>query len=383
MNTKKKGVNTICTHVGEIQDEQFKGAVSPIYLSSSYAFMDVDVKRYPRYFNTPNQEALSKKIAALEGTESAMIFGSGMAAVSTTLLAFLNNGDHVVLQKALYGGTYNLIVEEFNKYGVRYTFTDGLEENAFAKAITPETKVIYIETPSNPLMTITDMQMVSKLAKEKGIVTMIDNTFASPINQNPKDFGFDIMIHSATKYMGGHSDICAGAVAASQEHIDKIWNLAKNFGGSLSDMTVWMLERSMKTMAIRVRSHNENAYEIANWLETLSEVDCVYYPGLSSHPDHKLAKKQMKNFGGMMSFELVPGIDAERFMKALNLIKPSMSLAGVESTVLSPSTTSHGLLTPEERANQGITDGLIRFSVGIEDCEDLKEDIKQALAQVV
>ena len=383
MNTKKKGVNTICTHVGEIQDEQFKGAVSPIYLSSSYAFMDVDVKRYPRYFNTPNQEALSKKIAALEGTESAMIFGSGMAAVSTTLLAFLNNGDHVVLQKALYGGTYNLIVEEFNKYGVRYTFADGLEENAFAKAITPETKVIYIETPSNPLMTITDMQMVSKLAKEKGIVTMIDNTFASPINQNPKDFGFDIMIHSATKYMGGHSDICAGAVAASQEHIDKIWNLAKNFGGSLSDMTVWMLERSMKTMAIRVRSHNENAYEIANWLETLSEVDCVYYPGLSSHPDHKLAKKQMKNFGGMMSFELVPGIDAERFMKALNLIKPSMSLAGVESTVLSPSTTSHGLLTPEERANQGITDGLIRFSVGIEDCEDLKEDIKQALAQVV
>jgi len=383
MNTKKKGVNTICTHVGEIQDEQFKGAVSPIYLSSSYAFMDVDVKRYPRYFNTPNQEALSKKIAALEGTETAMIFGSGMAAVSTTLLAFLNNGDHVVLQKALYGGTYNLIVEEFNKYGVRYTFTDGLEENAFAKAITPETKVIYIETPSNPLMTITDMQMVSKLAKEKGIVTMIDNTFASPINQNPKDFGFDIMIHSATKYMGGHSDICAGAVAASQEHIDKIWNLAKNFGGSLSDMTVWMLERSMKTMAIRVRSHNENAYEIANWLETLSEVDCVYYPGLSSHPDHKLAKKQMKNFGGMMSFELVPGIDAERFMKALNLIKPSMSLAGVESTVLSPSTTSHGLLTPEERANQGITDGLIRFSVGIEDCEDLKEDIKQALAQVV
>ena len=369
--------------MGEIQDEQFKGAVSPIYLSSSYAFMDVDVKRYPRYFNTPNQEALSKKIAALEGTESAMIFGSGMAAVSTTLLAFLNNGDHVVLQKSLYGGTYNLIVEEFNKYGIRYTFTDGLKENAFAKAITPETKVIYIETPSNPLMTITDMQMVSKLAKEKGIVTMIDNTFASPINQNPKDFGFDIMIHSATKYMGGHSDICAGAVAASQEHIDKIWNLAKNFGGSLSDMTVWMLERSMKTMAIRVRSHNENAYEIANWLETLSEVDCVYYPGLSSHPDHKLAKKQMKNFGGMMSFELVPGIDAERFMKALNLIKPSMSLAGVESTVLSPSTTSHGLLTPEERANQGITDGLIRFSVGIEDCEDLKEDIKQALAQVV
>lgn len=388
MSTIKKGLNTICTHVGELKDEQFKGAVSPIYLSSSYAFMDVDVKRYPRYFNTPNQEALSKKIAALEGTESAMIFGSGMAAVSTTLLAFLNHGDHIVLQKSLYGGTYNLVVEEFEKYGIQYTFTDGLGEGAsrsvetsFAKAITPQTKVIYIETPSNPLMTITDMQMVATLARKHGIITMIDNTFASPINQNPLEFGIDIIIHSATKYMGGHSDICAGAVAASQEHIDRIWNLGKNLGGSLSDMTVWMLERSMKTMAIRVRAHNENANELAAWLDRLPEIARVYYPGLPSHPDHALAKKQMNGFGGMISFELIPSIDAEQFMRALQLIKPSMSLAGVESTILSPTQTSHALLSPEERAHQGITDGLMRFSVGIEDCEDIKEDIMQALTQ--
>lgn len=382
MMSRKKGVHTICTHVGELKDEQFQGAVSPIYLSSSYAFMDVGVKRYPRYFNTPNQEALCKKIAALESTESALIFGSGMAAVSTTLLAFLNQGDHIVLQKSLYGGTYNLVVEEFDKYGIQYTFTEGLDESAFAKAITPQTKLLFIETPSNPLMTITDMSMVTRLARRHGIITMIDNTFASPINQNPKDFGVDIIIHSATKYMGGHSDICAGAVAATQEHIDTIWNLAKNLGGSLSDMTVWMLERSMKTMAIRVRAHNENALELASWLNNLNEIERVYYPGLLSHPNYELARKQMKGFGGMISFELQEGIDAEAFMKALQLIKPSMSLAGVESTILSPTQTSHALLSPEERAHQGIADGLMRFSVGIEDCNDLKYDIEQALAIV-
>lgn len=383
MNNQNKGLNTICTHVGEIKDEQFQGAVSPIYLSSSYAFMDVDVKRYPRYFNTPNQEALCKKIAALEGTEAAMIFGSGMAAVSTTLLSFLRQGDHIVLQKTLYGGTYNLVVEEFEKYGIEYTFTEDLDASAFAKAITPKTKVLYIETPSNPLMTITDMQMVGDLAKKHGIVTMIDNTFASPINQNPLKFGIDIMIHSATKYMGGHSDICAGAVAASQEHIDRIWNLGKNLGGSLSDMTVWMLERSMKTMAIRVKAQNRNAKKLAKWLHKHEAIDRVYYPGLKSHPDHELAKAQMRGYGGMLSFELANGLDPELFQKSLQLIKPSMSLAGVESTMLSPAQTSHLLLGEEERANQGIAEGLIRFSVGIEDKKDIIEDIQQALLTVM
>lgn len=383
MSKSNQGINTICTHTGEVKDEQFQGAVSPIFMSSSYAFMDVDVKRYPRYFNTPNQEGLSKKIAALEKTEAGMIFGSGMAAVSTTLLAFLRSGDHIVLQETLYGGTYNLVVEEFDKYGITYTFTEDLSEAAFAKAITPQTKVIYIETPSNPLMKVTDMEMVSALAKKHGIVTMIDNTFASPVNQNPKDFGIDIMIHSATKYMGGHSDICAGAVAASQEHIDRIWNLGKNLGGSLSDLMVWMLERSIKTMALRVKAQNRNAKKLAKWLDKKEEIDKVYYPGLKSHPDYALAKKQMSGFGGMMSFELAPHIDAEEFQKALKLIKPSMSLAGVESTMLCPAQTSHFLLGEEERAKQGIADGLIRFSVGIEEKKDLMADIDQALEVVL
>lgn len=378
-DSKKLGINTICAHVGEIKDEQFKGAISPIYMSTSYAFDNVDVKRYPRYFNTPNQEMLCKKIAALEKTENALIFGSGMAAVSTTLLAFLQKGDHIVLQQTLYGGTYNFVVEEFNKFGIEYSFTKDLSIASFQKEIKENTKVLYIETPSNPLLTITDMKAVSELAKKNGIVTMIDNTFASPINQTPIDFGIDIMIHSATKYMGGHSDICAGAVAASNEHIERIWNIAKNLGGSLSDYMVWMLERSLKTLNLRVKRQSKNALKMAKYLATNLDVDTVFYPGLKGHKDHKLAKKQMKYFGGMLSFELKKGIDAMEFQNNLKLIKPSMSLAGVESTMLSPTQTSHALLSAEERVKQGIKDGLIRFSVGIEETKDLITDIEQAI----
>lgn len=383
MKSNKKGINTICTHVGEVKDTQFQGAISPLFMSSSYQYDGVDVKRYPRYFNTPNQEALCKKVAALENAEAGLIFGSGMAAVSTSMLAFLHKGDHVVLQKTLYGGTYNFVVEEFHKFGIEYTFTDGFSRNDFITAIQNNTKVIFIETPSNPLMLITDLEMISSIAKERGLITMIDNTFASPINQNPIDFGIDICIHSATKYMGGHSDICAGAVAASQEHIDTIWNIAKNLGGSLSDYTIWLLERSMKTMALRVKAQNKNAKKLAKWLEAHELIKKVYYPGLKNHLDHGIAKKQMRGYTGMLSFELIESINANQFMKALKLIKQSMSLAGVESTILSPSETSHALLSSEERSKQGISDGLLRFSVGIEESKDLIEDIEQALASVI
>lgn len=380
MTNKKPGLNTICTHAGELKDEKYKGAVSPLYMSTSYAFEDVEIKRYPRYFNTPNQRALAQKMAALEHGEAALIFGSGMAAVSTSLLAFLQKGDHVVLQKTLYGGTSNLVTEEFEKFGIEFSFTKDLSIAAFEKEIRENTKVLYIETPSNPLLTITDLEAVAKLAKNKGLVSMIDNTFASPVNQNPLDFGIDISIHSATKYMGGHSDILAGTVISSEEKIDRIFQLAKNFGGSLSDYTVWLLERSIKTMGIRVRAQNENAQRLAEFLEKNEFVKKVYYPGLRSHADHELAKKQMKGFGGMLSFELKE-LDAAVFMKYLKLIKPSMSLAGVESTILSPAKTSHGLLSPEEREDQGISDNLMRFSVGIEEPEDLIADIEQALEE--
>ena len=380
MTSKKPGLNTICTHVGELKDEQFRGAVSPLYMSTSYAYEDVEIKRYPRYFNTPNQRALAEKMAALEHGEVALIFGSGMAAVSTALLAFLQKGDHVVLQKTLYGGTSNLVTEEFEKFGIEFSFTKDLSAVAFEQEVRENTKVIYIETPSNPLLTITDIEAVAELAKKHGLVSMIDNTFASPVNQNPIDFGIDVVIHSATKYMGGHSDILAGTVISSEEKIDRIFQLGKNLGGSLSDYTVWLLERSIKTMGIRVKAQNENAQQLAEFLDGNEFVKKVYYPGLALHEDHELAKKQMKGFGGMLSFEL-KDLDSTTFMHYLKLIKPSMSLAGVESTILSPAKTSHGLLSPEEREDQGISDQLMRFSVGIEEAEDLIADIEQALEE--
>ncbi|NKI32086.1 trans-sulfuration enzyme family protein [Croceivirga thetidis] len=379
---KNIGINTICAHVGAVEDEQFRGAVSPLYMSSSYAFQDIDEKRYPRYFNTPNQQALSKKIAALEHTEAGMIFGSGMAAISHCLMAFLQAGDHVIFQQTLYGGTYNFATSQLEKYGISYSFTKGWQVEDFEKELRPNTKIIYIETPSNPLLTITDMSAVASLAKNKGVITMIDNTFASPINQNPADFEIDIMIHSATKYMGGHSDICAGAVAASKQHIEQLWSSSICFGGSLSDQTTWMLERSLKTMGLRVKAQTENALKLARKLDAEGDISRVFYPGLESHPDHELAKSQMNGFGAMLSFELDEALDAELFMKSLKLIKASMSLAGVESTVTSPVLTSHSLMSPEDRQKQGIRDGLIRFSVGIEEDEDLMYDIQQALEVV-
>lgn len=378
-NPKELGINTQCVHVGEVRDEQFKGAVSPVYMSTSYAFDQVDVKRYPRYLNTPNQEALCKKIAILEHTEDALIFSSGMAAISAALFAFLQKGDHVILQQVIYGGTYNFVAKEFDKYGIEYSYSESNAIEDFKELIQSNTKIIYIETPSNPLLGITDIQAISQLAKERGILTMIDNTFASPINQNPTDFGIDIILHSATKYMGGHSDISAGAVAASKEHTTRIWETAINYGGNLSDFMVWMLERSLKTLNLRVKEQTKNAQVIAEYLEESPHIDRVYYPGLKSHPDYELAKSQMKGFGAMMSFELTEGIDAMEFQQALQLIKPSMSLAGLESTTVSPAQTTHALLSEEERLERGIRQGLIRFSTGIEEPEDLIADIEQAI----
>ena len=378
MKSKKLGINSICTHVGEVQDKQFKSAVSPLYMATSYAYDGMDEKRYPRSFNSPNQEGLSKKIAALEKCEAGMIFGSGMAAISHTLFALLEKGDHIVFPETLYGGTYNFIVKELSKFGIEYTFAKGFNKEAFEAAIKPNTKIIYIETPSNPLMKLTDLAMIASLAKKQGCISMIDNTFASPINQTPADYGIDIIMHSATKYMGGHSDISAGAIATTQKLIDKIWATSINLGGHLSDYTVWLLERSLKTMALRVQQQSRNAKKIATWLEKHPQVATVYYPGLKSHKDYKLAKKQMKGYGGMLSFELTEGLDAIEFMRALNLVKYSMSLAGVESTILSPTETSHFLLSPEERAKQGISDGLLRFSIGIEEVKDIKRDLVQA-----
>lgn len=380
MSLNTKGVNTICTHEGELKDNIYKGAVSPLYMSTSYDFLDVDSKRYPRYFNTPNQVSLSKKVAALEHAESAMIFSSGMAAISSTLLTFLKSGDHAVVQNDIYGGTRSLIESHFKNYGINYSFTKDLTVESFENCIQENTKLIYLETPSNPLLKLVDLFAVAKLAKSQNIITASDNTFASPIVQNPIDLGIDIVMHSATKYFGGHSDITAGAVASSELIMGKIWDLSKDFGGNLSDYTVWLLERSMKTLGIRVKAQQKNARKLASFLDKHNAIQSVFYPGLKSNEYHSLAKIQMKGFGAMMSFELANGYDAEMFLRALKLIKPSMSLAGVESTMLLPYKTSHSLLTESDRLSQGITNQLIRFSVGIETKSDLIHDIKQAIS---
>ena len=376
---EKKQFETQCVHEGQLKDTLYKGAISPLYMATAYSYEETD--RYPRYFNTPNQVGLAKKIAALEGAEAGLIFGSGMAAISTALLAFLKKGDHVVLQNDLYGGTTNLVVEHFENYGIEYAFAQGLEAEDFEAKIQENTKVIYVETPSNPLMKLVDLAAIARLAKKHDLVSMIDNTFASPVNQNPIAFGIDVVLHSATKYLGGHSDILAGAAACSAAHMEKIFAVAKSLGGNLSELSIWLLERSIKTLSIRVKQQNENALALAHYLEAHSAVEKVHYPGLPSHPDHALAKKQMRGYTGMMSFELKANVHRTTFEKALALIQPVVSLAGVESTITIPAITSHKLLSPAARAEQGITDQMVRFSVGIEHLDDLKNDLNQALTK--
>ena len=376
---EKKQFETQCVHEGQLKDTLYKGAISPLYMATAYSYEETD--RYPRYFNTPNQVGLAKKIAALEGAEAGLIFGSGMAAISTALLAFLKKGDHVVLQNDLYGGTTNLVVEHFENYGIEYAFAQGLEAEDFEAKIQENTKVIYVETPSNPLMKLIDLAAIARLAKKHDLVSMIDNTFASPVNQNPIAFGIDVVLHSATKYLGGHSDILAGAAACSAAHMEKIFAVAKSLGGNLSELSIWLLERSIKTLSIRVKQQNENALALAHYLEAHSAVEKVHYPGLPSHPDHALAKKQMRGYTGMMSFELKANVHRTTFEKALALIQPVVSLAGVESTITIPAITSHKLLSPAARSEQGITDQMVRFSVGIEHLDDLKNDLNQALTQ--
>jgi cystathionine beta-lyase/cystathionine gamma-synthase len=371
--------NTQCVHSGTYPDPRTRGINTPIFTSSSFEYLDMPENVYPRYFNTPNQKTIIDKMCALENAEDGLFFSSGMAAISTTIFSFVTSGDHIVLQRDIYGGTHHFATAEFDKFGIQYS----LVSNKIAElesAIRPNTRIIYIESPSNPLLLITDMAAVSRIAKSKNILTLIDNTFATPINQNPLDFGIDIVLHSGTKYIGGHSDICCGAVAASQALIAKIRESACNFGGSLNAITCYLIERSLKTMGIRVAQQNKNALTIAGYLQNKSRIRKVNYPGLENHPGFEIAARQMKAFGGMLSFELDDqGIAPSEFLKKLNLIKPALSLGGIETIICAPVTTSHEKVSSEERAKLGITDSLLRLSVGIEDVDDIIADIDQAL----
>ncbi|MDC0117350.1 PLP-dependent aspartate aminotransferase family protein [Flavobacteriaceae bacterium] len=379
---KKNGVSTKCVHSGELIDDRFKGATSPLFPSTAYDFVDVEDDKYPRYFNTPNQKALSKKIADLENCESALLFSSGIAAIYTSLFSFIRSGDHVIFQSSIYGGTLNLVIKEFKKFNIDYSLVDSFSVKEYEKEIKNNTKIIFVESPSNPLLKVIDLKAISNLSKKHNLISIIDNTFSSPINQNPADFGIDIVLHSATKYLGGHSDILAGTLASSEAIINKIIESSINYGGNLSEYTVWLLERSIKTLSLRVNKQNENAIKIAEYLTTVDKVKAVFYPGLKSHPDYELSKKQMRGFGGMLSFELLDLDTAILFTRKLNLVKSAMSLGGVESTLCSPSLTSHSKISKNERENLGIFDGLLRFSIGIEDSEDIINDLIQAFEKL-
>jgi cystathionine beta-lyase len=379
---KINGVGTKCVHSGDLIDDRFKGATSPIFPSTAYDFIDVEDDKYPRYFNTPNQLALSKKIADLENCDSALLFGSGIAAIFTSLFSFLKSEDHVIFQGSIYGGTLNLVIKEFKKFNIEYSLVDSFDIKEYEMEIKENTKIIFIESPSNPLLKVIDLQAISNLSKKNNLISIIDNTFSSPINQNPSDFGIDIIIHSATKYLGGHSDILAGALASTKSNIDKIIESSINYGGNLSEYTVWLLERSIKTLSLRVNKQNENALMVAEYLTNHEKVNAVHYPGLKTHPDYKLSSKQMKGFGGMLSFELSNLEEAVLFTRKIKLIKSAMSLGGVESTICSPSLTSHSKISKEDRENLGIFDGLLRFSVGIEDHNDIINDLKQAFSKI-
>jgi cystathionine beta-lyase/cystathionine gamma-synthase len=371
---------TTAVHAGTMRDESTGGVNTPIYTSSACNYIDRPDAAYPRYFNTVNQAAVGKKIAALEHAQAGLVFSSGMGAISTSILAYAGTGDHVVMLDALYGGTHYFATQWFAHFGIDVSFTPTTAQGVI-DAVNEKTSVIVIESPTNPLLAVVDIGLIAKFAASKGITTIIDNTFASPVNQNPIDLGIDIVVHSGTKYLGGHSDLCCGMVACSDKKMERIVNLAKMLGPSLDPRLCYLLERSMKTLGLRVTAQTENAGQVAQFLAGHPDVATVYYPGLEDFEGHKIAKKQMAGFGAMLSFELKDK-DPAAFVDALEVIRPAVSLGGVESTICPPAFTSHARMSREERERIGVTDALLRFSVGIEDAADLKQDIDNALKKV-
>ncbi len=370
---------TLCIHAGTHVDAATGGVNTPIFASTAFAFPNAANENfYPRYFNVPNQEVIGRKLAALENAEAGLVFGSGMAAISTLLFAWLKPGAHAVFQSDLYGGTYHFVATELKQFGIELSFARNTSE--FAAALRPNTRLIYVESPSNPLLRCVKLVEIAKLGRSHGALTIIDNTFASPINQRPIALGLDVVVHSGTKYLNGHSDLNAGAVVSSANVIGKLREYAVNHGGMLDAHACYQLERGLKTLSLRIRQHNENAGRLASFLQEHQGVGRVYYPGLPSHPDHEIAAGQMSGFGGMLSFELRNPSHMDAVLGKFRIVAPALSLGGVETLICAPSRTSHRTLSRQEREQAGISDGLLRVSVGIEDIEDLIADFEQALA---
>lgn len=385
-----KGKSTTAVHAGELPPSQGE-VVTPIYQTSTFFFPTQDPSTwegkvpdgsyiYTRWGN-PTIRATEDKLAALEGSEKGLLFSSGMAAITSAILTFVGKGDHIISVEDIYGGTFSFMRSELPRLGVDVTFVDSVDPEAIPKAIKANTKLIYLESPTNPLLKLVDIRAAAKVAKEQGVKSMIDSTFATPINQRPIDMGVDLVAHSCTKYLNGHSDLIAGVVLGTETDIEAISKKRILYGGSMDPLGAFLLIRGLKTLAVRMERHNRNGQEIAQFLESHPQVERVHYPGLDSHPQHRLAVEQMSSFGGMISFEVRGGRKAaENALRSFEVIKRATSLGGVDSLASMPLNSSHSSLTPQERQRLGIKDQLIRLSLGIEDAEDLKQDLDRALS---
>jgi len=376
-------IETKLIHAGE-PDPLISGAVvTPIFQSATFEYAgqaSYHELKYIRLNNTPNHIALHQKLAVLENAEAAVVTASGMAAISTALLAILSAGDHLLAQDCLYGGTHSFITKDLPKFGVTYDFIDGEDPGSWEAKLRPNTKAIFVETMANPLLQVADLEAVAAFAKTHDIISLIDNTFASPVNFRPPEWGFDLSLHSCTKYLNGHSDIVAGAVIGRDDLVAKVTRKLNHLGGSLDPHACFLLDRGIKTLAVRMRYQNQSALAIAQFLECHRAVERVNYPGLESHPAHSRAGRLFDGFSGMLSFELKGGLQAaERFIERTTIPIVAPSLGGIETLITRPATTSHAGLTPQERHGLGISDGLVRVSVGIESTDDLIADFAQAL----
>jgi cystathionine beta-lyase/cystathionine gamma-synthase len=386
------GDSTRSVHEAEPYDEATGSLITPIFETATFGFVRADEvpvavsgKRgyvYSRWDN-PTVVRLEKKLATFEHGGDGAAFSSGMAAISTSVLSNLRKGDHVVGIEDLYGGTFALLHRMLPELGFDTTLVETTDFGAMEEAVRPETKMIYIESPTNPTLKLVDIARASKLAHRNGAILLVDNTFASPINQNPLDLGADVVLHSATKYLNGHADLIAGAAVSDREKAREIKMTRRELGGTLDPLPAWLILRGMKTMALRVRQQNASAMMLAEFLQKHRKVRRVNYPGLADHPQHRLAKKQMKGFGGMLSFELKgTNRDAMKFTETLKVASLAASLGGVETLVSQPYNMTHTQMTAEEREKTGIPETLVRVSVGIEDSEDLVEDFGRALVAV-
>lgn len=378
-------IETKLIHAGE-PHPRLNGAVAmPIFQTAMFETKsDGDAGyhdlRYIRLNNTPNHVALHTKLAALENAEAALVTSSGMAAISTALLTVLKNGDHLLMQDCTYGGTHSFVTHDFPRYGIAYDIIDGTDPESWKAKLRANTRAIYVEAIANPVLSVSDLAAAVEFAKNHGLVSMIDNTFASPVNFRPSEWGFDVSLHSCTKYLNGHNDIVAGAVIGSASMVERVRQNLNHLGGSLDPHACYLLHRGMKTLALRVRHQQVSALAIARFLDEHPAVNYVNYPGLIGNAHHERAAEFFDGFGGMVSFELKGGAEAaNRLLDRVELPVVAPSLGGVDSLMTIPALTSHRLLTPEERQRAGIGDGLVRMSVGIEATDDLVDDLQQAL----